>query len=259
MSQSSAGRARKGFAPRLVALAGALVLVGGAGGAGIGAAHAYPSQTIQVKQIASASKLSVKYAEYEDRDMVQTHEFDAGKLKIRATPFKIAEGMKKKDQYLLNLRVTLPRKQKKGGMAGGWAHVMVRTKGAGKVSDASATASRKVGKKCANANLSLNFAFGPIGANVPTGKLNACKSGAQKLFSFQRKKGSASWKLTRLKHMKATELEVYLEVPAGKRPDFTVVVERPIEVCRKVKGTPPSTCRPTEHTATATMKVPTSG
>lgn len=237
----------------LVAIvAGVAALVGSPAGA-------YP-HVIQVDQIAPAKAKAVTYVEYWNNGgrPVLDSDYDRGRIRVRAIPFLISEGMTGFDQYLLHLKVRLPPKMKRGGWNEGWARIRVQTNVKGKVSEAAATRKR-IAAKCKGLPLSLNIGFGPIGTGVPIGTLRACKRAGLRIHSFQRKKGNVTWQLFKLKDLRSAELELYVQVPEGRKPTFNITIERPVDGCSKKDQLIAGQCLPTDREATASFVVPTVG
>lgn len=223
-----------------VALAAVVMLVT-AGLTAVGPASAYP-YTIQIRQVGVKKTLTSTYRNYANRRTVPDEDFDAGKLKVVAVPYKISEGLKKKDQFLLNL--TLSRSAKQGALDIGWAQVYVTPLGYKKVSDSAATGDAKVNRSCSSVDLSLNKAFGPISASAKIGSLKSCRYAKVDLTNHSRTSGATGWKIDRLKHLKSAGLELYLQVPRGVRPRWRVSVTTPRDSCRDAANVPPSQCVP---------------
>lgn len=233
---------------------GALTAVALATSGGIlasGPAEAYP-YTIQVVQIAPKVTKSKYYREFAQGRSVQTTDFDAGRLRVVAVPYRIKEGMRKYDQVLLNLKVSAG--DKKGGSALAWANIHVKPLRYSAVSDSAATNDRQLGS-CTTVDLKLNYSFGPISASTNVGKLKGCSGAQLDLTHHSTSTGSTSWQLRRLKKLTSTDMEIYLQVPRGVRPDYRITIETPIDSCAANKYLPPSQCIPTDYTSTISYVV----
>ncbi|MDP3893036.1 hypothetical protein [Nocardioides sp.] len=219
-------------------------------------ASSYP-YTIQVTQTAPVKTKAKYYREYHNPGTgktVDSSDFDAGRVRVEATPFRIKEGMKKFDQYLLRLIITTPG-QKTGGDNRGWANIYVEPRKTGKISHSSATADRKVNKKCAAVDISLNASFGPIGLGTSVGKLRGCRHAFLDLQSHNRATGATSWKVRKLKHFKRVNAEIYLQVPKGKKPNYRITLTTPIDTCTHSKGMLPYECQPKDLESSITFRV----
>lgn len=228
----------------LALASGGLVLAGSP-------AAGYP-YTIQVQQSGTAVTKSYFYREYRNDRTVVDSDFDAGRLRIRATPYRIDEDMKKYDQWLLHLKVSA--KKKRGAMTLAWGSIYVEPRRYGKVSDSAATRDRRLGS-CDPGNLKLNLGFGPISTSANVGKLRGCSQAMVDLTSHSTSTGATGWTVRNLKKLKNADVELYLQVPAGKEPNFRVTLTRPVDSCRADPGIPPSQCIPRDHDVTASFLV----
>jgi hypothetical protein len=214
-------------------------------------AASYP-YTIQVQQSGKKVVRTKYYREYRNARTVMDSEYDAGRLRVVATPYKISEKMKRYDQWLLNLRIST--RDRTGGSALAWANVYVKPTKYGKVSDSGATRDKTLGK-CTTANLNLNLGFGPISTSADIGDLVGCRKAELDLTSHSTTSGATGWKLRKLKKLRRVDAELYLQVPRGYQPNFRVTVTTPIDSCTDDPGIPPSQCVPTDYESAITFRV----
>ena len=204
-------------------------------------AEAYP-YVIQIKQVGVKKTKKFVYRNYANQRTVRDEDFDAGRLTVVATPYKISEGMRKKDQFLLNLRLSKSKRQ--GGLDIGWAQIYVTPLGYRKISDAGATRDAQVNRSCSTAKLTLGKAFGPISASTKIGTLRSCRYARIDRTNFSRSSGAVGWKIDKLRHLKSGALELYLQVPKGVRPRWKISVTTPRDSCSDAPMVPPSQCVP---------------
>lgn len=216
-------------------------------------AQGYP-RTITVKQSGNQVTKSVYYRDYPSNRgyPVRKEFFSAGTLKVRAVPYRIKEDMKKFDQWLLHLDVT--RVDRRGADVIGWSTIFVQPTKQGKVTDSAATQGRSL-SSCTIANLSLNLGFGPIGSSSDIGTIKGCRTSRLRLNSHSTTTGATGWGLTGLHRMDRVELELYIQVPAGRKPNYRVTIERPIDSCTGDRLLPPSQCMPRGAEATLAFLV----
>ena len=206
-------------------------------------AHAYP-YAIQIKQVGLKKTQTSYYRNYANRRVIPDEDFDAGRLKVVATPHKIKEGLDDYSQFLLNLQVS--KSKRRGALDIGWAQIYVTPLGYKKISESAATGDAKLNRSCSTIDLSLNKSFGPISGSAKIGTLESCRYAKIDLTNHSRKSGATGWKLTKLRHLKAGELELYLQVPKGVRPRWRVSVTTPRDSCRDDDQIPPNQCIPTD-------------
>jgi hypothetical protein len=216
-----------------------------------GPAVGYP-YTIQVQQSGTKVTKTKYYREYRNDRTVLDSEYDAGRLRVVATPYKISEGMKRYDQWLLSLRIST--RDKTGGSALAWANVYVKPTKYGSISDSGATRDKTLGS-CTTANLNLNLGFGPISTSADIGDLKGCAKAKLDLTSHSTSTGATGWKLRKLKRLTRVNAELYIQVPRGYEPNFRVTVRTPIDSCTDDPRIPPSQCVPTDYDSAITFVV----
>lgn len=213
--------------------------------------YAYP-YTITVSQTAPRVAKTLYYREFDQGQAVPTTAYDAGNITISAVPYRIREGMTRYDQVLLNLRISPSNKA--GGLADAWTHIYVKPLGYSAISDSAATRDKQLGS-CTTVNLGLNASFGPISTSMDVGDLKGCTGAMVDLTSHSSVTGATGWTIRRLKKLSSTNVELYLQVPRGVRPDYRITVTRPIDSCSRQSYMAPSMCAPTDYTATASFRV----
>lgn len=235
----------------VAAAATSLSLAAGVLVAGAAPASSYP-KSIEVTQSGTRVIESKYYREYRNDRTVLDSDYDAGRLRVEATPYRITEGMKNHDLWLLNLKVSA--KRKRGGSALAWANIYVEPRKYGSISDSGATRKRTLAS-CDPMEINLNLHFWIISVSKSLGKLYGCQKAEVRLTSHSQTTGATGWKLRKLKRLERVGIELYIQVPSGKEPDFRVTVTTPIDSCTDDPGIPPNQCIPRDYDTTTTFRV----
>ncbi|MCD4526292.1 hypothetical protein [Nocardioides sp. cx-173] len=154
-----------------------------------------------------------------------------GKMHVKLHTYRVREGMRKYDFYVLD--VDVDNTDRYGKSKKGWMKVHIENVGAVKLVDFSDTTSVSATKAdCAEIGLSIGHSVGPASASMDWGSVRFCDKQAR--YYIEGSTGDHTvYEAEHTRQISSLSSQRIVKVPRGKRPVFSVTVHLPNDDCTK--------------------------
>lgn len=152
-----------------------------------------------------------------------------GTAEVKLRSYKISEGMKKYDYYLVDVEVA--NAGRAGTSTGGWMKVHIEQAGSTKIIDHTDSVSKSSdSKSCVNIYPSFGAGWGSVSAGISFDPISFCGKGSS--VAIDSRSGlHTAWMAHNLRAIKSFVTERIVKVPAGAHPKFKVSVHVPTDTC----------------------------